>query len=972
MDYDKEENGFISVPAPEFGAIFMSNIATKRDCFKHKVFGLPSSMANFVKEVKKGMILFLFEYERRQLFGVYRAISDGEMNIAPNAFSSSGKQFSAQVRFVPIWYCSPLSENEFRDAIRENYFSARKFHFGLSEEQVHRLLRLFSSRKLKNKLPPRKLTTGASNGVDEDHIAVNNSSYATSVAFDVKRSDVDLEPSLSRGYPRSFRGVKRVNDDMFLIEHRVKDGDKIDSAEHLYYNDKRRRLGNDGRLLRDNAAEDKLHIHSLTEHEANLVVRDQIVNENNMDGNFGLGRSNQQRKPSDGDRTRIGTHYAGFLRNNSVDKAHSMDDSHEPVLSRKNRSDPFCNIGTVSDDWQSSLDRVGKKSHLDSDIYSTIVSERFVNSPYNQKGMPKDGRLFTREISRNESKFHTGLGRGFDHQAATDDDECFLSRRKGANKKCVDSFLIPAASDGNSTYAGDVGRQVAEVRCYPMNDFDRLVPGTEDFQRPLTVAGRTGYSPMNKRTSGCSTMFLAETEFPQLTEAQNLGPSCSKFHDATIPRVMPRKHELPSSCYEHTETYEVEQGSNFVQKQPSSDVYRKNNYASSKGISSPYSYPEFTKRGLESASEDGHTVLLRSQDGFNTPPVNVGISEAMEPNRSCSFSYSTAFIPRESIGQQFRDDINEGENWRFSSQAALSSTAHLYSGNYQCADEELGDGHVIWQGSDIIHAVRRSRSPNSSWLLRQGNVLTNLDHTNNPGADIINNEYEDNILTDVVHSDSRNSRRSVFNRLSLAPEVCKLREQVADHSMSYDEYYMDTSVDEIMDLLYEDQNIVPKKPLNRKPYIRKVGYGETNRSGKHAAVVKNDAEQPGDSMMRVLRESANEVLEETLNHVLAETRVVDFKRRRQTNRASEQTNAKFNEVKTNASEHTVLQNAQENSCKTAVAKDSADKPSKHRKLVRPVFDENNSRSDLNHQLPCHTVDKVNTGNSDSSEFQSAL
>lgn len=37
---------------------------------------------------------------------------------------------------MPIWYCSPLSEDEFGDAIRENYFSARKFHFGLSDEQV--------------------------------------------------------------------------------------------------------------------------------------------------------------------------------------------------------------------------------------------------------------------------------------------------------------------------------------------------------------------------------------------------------------------------------------------------------------------------------------------------------------------------------------------------------------------------------------------------------------------------------------------------------------------------------------------------------------------------------------------------------------------------------------------------------------------------------------------------------------------
>lgn len=35
-----------------------------------------------------------------------------------------------------MWNCHPLSENEFRDAIRENYFSKHKFNLGLSEDQV--------------------------------------------------------------------------------------------------------------------------------------------------------------------------------------------------------------------------------------------------------------------------------------------------------------------------------------------------------------------------------------------------------------------------------------------------------------------------------------------------------------------------------------------------------------------------------------------------------------------------------------------------------------------------------------------------------------------------------------------------------------------------------------------------------------------------------------------------------------------
>lgn len=96
MEFEEEENGFHG-EVPEFGAIFMSSIATKRECFKKKIMGLPLSKANFVKQVKCGMVLFLFEFERRELFGVYRASSDGAVNIAPHAFSSSGDCYPAQV-----------------------------------------------------------------------------------------------------------------------------------------------------------------------------------------------------------------------------------------------------------------------------------------------------------------------------------------------------------------------------------------------------------------------------------------------------------------------------------------------------------------------------------------------------------------------------------------------------------------------------------------------------------------------------------------------------------------------------------------------------------------------------------------------------------------------------------------------------------------------------------------------------------
>ncbi|KAF9615135.1 hypothetical protein IFM89_022087 [Coptis chinensis] len=131
------------------GAIFMASRSTKRECLKRNLFGLPPSQHNFVKKVKSGMVLFLFEYEERKLFGVFQASSDGDMNIVPHAFLSSGKQFPSQVRFKTIWYCEPLSERDFCGAIRDNYYTANKFNIGLSRYQVSDLLWLFDSRRMK-------------------------------------------------------------------------------------------------------------------------------------------------------------------------------------------------------------------------------------------------------------------------------------------------------------------------------------------------------------------------------------------------------------------------------------------------------------------------------------------------------------------------------------------------------------------------------------------------------------------------------------------------------------------------------------------------------------------------------------------------------------------------------------------------------------------------------------------------------
>lgn len=158
MEFDRVQRIWGS-DAPIFGAIFMANQSTKKECLFRKLFGLPPPQINFVKKVKCGMVLFLFEFEERKLFGVFQAISDGALDIVPHAYNGKfpaqvsfyvlhpvqclGTYFSnvdaissCQIRVRSIWDCKPLNECDFRGDILDNYYTSNKFNFGLSKLQV--------------------------------------------------------------------------------------------------------------------------------------------------------------------------------------------------------------------------------------------------------------------------------------------------------------------------------------------------------------------------------------------------------------------------------------------------------------------------------------------------------------------------------------------------------------------------------------------------------------------------------------------------------------------------------------------------------------------------------------------------------------------------------------------------------------------------------------------------------------------
>uniref|UniRef100_A0A0E0PU63 DCD domain-containing protein n=3 Tax=Oryza TaxID=4527 RepID=A0A0E0PU63_ORYRU len=130
------------------GAIIICNHMTKRGFFEKKLFGLPGYAATFIKKIRVGMLLFVFELGERKLYGVFEATSNGALDILPNAFTSLRKPRPAQVLFRRIWFCKPLAETEFSSAIKGNCLYPQMSFFGISYQQVLNLVHLFASKRI--------------------------------------------------------------------------------------------------------------------------------------------------------------------------------------------------------------------------------------------------------------------------------------------------------------------------------------------------------------------------------------------------------------------------------------------------------------------------------------------------------------------------------------------------------------------------------------------------------------------------------------------------------------------------------------------------------------------------------------------------------------------------------------------------------------------------------------------------------
>ncbi|RZC63261.1 hypothetical protein C5167_025016 [Papaver somniferum] len=128
------------------GVILGCTRETMTECLTNKIFGLPAFHISYIRKIKPGLPLFLFNYSDRKMHGIFEATSNGEMNINPCGWSEDGQEltkYPAQVRVCVRMQCKSLLEEQYKPILIDNYYTEDFFWFELDHTQTRNLISLF-------------------------------------------------------------------------------------------------------------------------------------------------------------------------------------------------------------------------------------------------------------------------------------------------------------------------------------------------------------------------------------------------------------------------------------------------------------------------------------------------------------------------------------------------------------------------------------------------------------------------------------------------------------------------------------------------------------------------------------------------------------------------------------------------------------------------------------------------------------
>ena len=87
--------------------IMLANTQTEQECIDRNLFGDKAKRLDCLDEIKPGDIGFLLNIDRDELIGVFRACSDAQLHIEPDAWKG---KFPAQVRVELIGELKRVSD----------------------------------------------------------------------------------------------------------------------------------------------------------------------------------------------------------------------------------------------------------------------------------------------------------------------------------------------------------------------------------------------------------------------------------------------------------------------------------------------------------------------------------------------------------------------------------------------------------------------------------------------------------------------------------------------------------------------------------------------------------------------------------------------------------------------------------------------------------------------------------------------
>ncbi|KAL6546216.1 hypothetical protein OROMI_021937 [Orobanche minor] len=980
--YDQDDG--VAGNIPEFGAIFMSNPLTKKECFKRKIFALPSSRAEFVKHVKAGMVLFLFECKKRQLFGVFQASSDGSMDIVPHAFSYSGRHFPAQVCFTPIWYCDPLSEREFQDAIIENYFSAKKFNFGLSEDQVRKLLLLFSSRKMTKEMvpkPPVKAVIGVSGkdrrSTGDDSFELNERGYTEPTEED------EFNPAVFSDY--YLNSSVKVDD--VLVDVRVNTEGKVYPLVQGDSLSKRRRIDDDDRLLANDVEE--IYNYGALRTSHNVSQRDSL------------------------DELRKSAAVRQVLTAERVRKEHQVDKIRHAILSSESVMDPL-ELRTAGDDRYMQRNRLFDEYYMDngfaSELYEkpletskhAVDDDRFLfddcihrnqdircvpqpmvctdgnlnlcrqpmqvmedhQSFFNRKlenrfQLDRDVNPFrafehkasllhkTRETTSG-GKFLVNDGMEYEPNSAEDLSSARFSRPLHSGNRIIYDRQYPivegrvtesmvgstfgsATSNRNTGYFETAGDQVVDDGRFRKSEG---VDNQNDVNARFGTGISLGYPSSCNQTQTLSLFsdkLLPENGLTQLHVAHRFGPSHTTFDDATITKSTPYSPVQPHFSHGFNASIAANQNSGVTRESP--DHGSLEDFYLCKSRSSPCNLEsKKSSRSLHIPSEFGNkglptnisSVCQRSLRHEATSSFrNSDLSMHLDLNTSDPVNHRGSVFSKSILARAATDLENIEEEGASFDYPSKSNGDHFAFDENLATTSKLKNKHVPRQKMDMLSNNDCSFSEAKDSTLGIYHRERDLTSYANQyiGISSTMNRQVKHKISGASHFDSDVSRKSVFSRLTSRKKFQGDEERDDESNVDCHDCYMDATADEVMEMLRHSNNPSPGKVKN----TRVVGQSKHGESAFNEKKVRNHIEIKSSAMEnRKMKDAHLPTTQGSIEEVPKKTPIMDYKRRSETKKNSI-------EASTDPATCDKIICAHEevgNSRKTAL---------KRRRLVRPVF-----------------------------------